>query len=464
MVFSSLEFLLRFLPAVLALYFIVPRKLKTLFLLAASLVFYAWGEPVYVGLMIASCIVNYFLGLAIDRHRGRPRAKVALISSIVVNLVLLGTFKYADFLIETGNYLLGSRIARPGLPLPIGISFYTFQALSYTIDVYRERAPVQHNLVTLATYIVLFPQLVAGPIVRYPAIAGELEERTHSIDLFAEGAYRFVLGLGKKVLLANNIGPIWSAATATANPSVLLSWLGILAFALQIYFDFSGYSDMAIGLGRMLGFHLPENFDFPYLSQSVTEFWRRWHMSLSQWFRDYVYIPLGGNRVARPRWIANILIVWSLTGLWHGASWNFAAWGLYFGLLLLVERLFLGQLLGRLPRIARHLYTMGIVLVSWVIFGLDSVATIGEYLGQLFALRGIDLYNAEALYILRSNAVLLLIALLGAVPIARALYERYAERGPIRAVAMPAFSVAVLMVSIAYLVDSSFNPFLYFRF
>jgi alginate O-acetyltransferase complex protein AlgI len=464
MVFSSLEFLLRFLPVVLALYFVVPRKLKNLFLLVASLIFYAWGEPVYVGLMIASCVVNYFLGIAIDRRRGSAGAKVALVFAISVNLALLGTFKYADFLIENVNRLLGSRIASPGLPLPIGISFYTFQALSYTIDVYRNRAPVQRNLVTLATYIALFPQLVAGPIVRYPTIAGELKERTHSIDLFATGAYRFVLGLGKKVLLANNIGTIWAAATATANPSVLLSWLGILAFALQIYFDFSGYSDMAIGLGRMLGFHLPENFDFPYVSQSVTEFWRRWHMSLGQWFRDYVYIPLGGNRVARPRWIGNILIVWSLTGLWHGASWNFAAWGLYFGLLLLIERLFLGQLLERLPGIARHVYTMGIVLISWVIFGFGSVTDIGDYLGNMFALRGVDLYNAEALYILQSNAILLLIALLGAVPLARILYDRYAERGVVRTVAVPAFSVALLTVSIAYLVDSSFNPFLYFRF
>jgi alginate O-acetyltransferase complex protein AlgI len=464
MVFSSLEFLLRFLPAVLALYFIVPHKRKNLFLLAASLVFYAWGEPVYVGLMIASCIVNYFLGLAIDRHRGTAGAKAALVSAIVVNLALLATFKYADFLIENVNRLLGSAIASPGLPLPIGISFYTFQALSYTIDVYRGRAPVQRNLLTLATYIALFPQLVAGPIVRYPAIAGELEDRTHSIDLFAEGAYRFVLGLGKKVLIANNIGTIWSTATTTANPSVLLSWLGIVAFALQIYFDFSGYSDMAIGLGRMLGFHLPENFDFPYLSQSVSEFWRRWHMSLSQWFRDYVYIPLGGNRVVRARWIGNILIVWSLTGLWHGASWNFAAWGLYFGLLLLIERLFLGRLLGRLPRMVRHTYTMGIVLVSWVIFGLDSIAAISSYLGQLFGLRGVDLYNAEALYVLRSNAILLPIALLGAVPLARTFHARYVERAVFRAVAVPAFSVAVLTVSIAYLVDSTFNPFLYFRF
>jgi alginate O-acetyltransferase complex protein AlgI len=464
MVFSSLEFLLRFLPAVLALYFVLPGRFKNPFLLASSLVFYAWGEPVYVGLMIGSCIVNYVLGLAIDRYRGKPGAKVALISALAVNLALLATFKYADLLIETVNGLLGSRITRPGLPLPIGISFYTFQALSYTIDVYRERAPVQRNPVALATYIALFPQLVAGPIVRYPKIAGELEERHHSIDLFAEGAYRFVLGLGKKVLLANNIGPIWTVATGTATPSVLLSWLGIVAFALQIYFDFAGYSDMAIGLGRMLGFHLPENFDFPYLSQSVTEFWRRWHMSLGQWFRDYVYIPLGGNRVAQPRWIANILIVWSLTGLWHGASWHFAAWGLYFGLLLLAERRFLGQLLGRLPRIARHVYTMGVVLVGWILFALDSVASIGHYLGQMLGLRGIDLYNAEALYILESNAILLLIALLGAVPIARALYARLIKRSIVRTVAVPAFTVAVLTVSIAYLVDSSFNPFLYFRF
>ena len=466
MVFSSLEFLLRFLPAVLLLYSCLPGRLKNPFLLIASLFFYAWGEPVYVALMIASCLVNYVLGLAIDRYRETTAAKAALVVSIVANLLALGFFKYADFLVESINGIFGSRIGLLAVevPLPIGISFYTFQALSYIVDVYRGRAPVQRNLITLATYITLFPQLVAGPIVRYPSIAEELDRRTHSLDLFAQGVHRFVLGLGKKVLVANNVGAMWASATGTADPSVLGSWLGIVAYALQIYFDFSGYSDMAIGLGRMFGFHLPENFDFPYISQSITEFWRRWHMSLGQWFRDYLYIPLGGNRVSQARWVRNVLVVWSLTGLWHGARWNFSFWGLYFGILLMVEKLFLGRLLERLPRVLRHAYALLIVLIGWVMFELDSVPEILGYLGELFALNGIDLYNVESLYLARSNLVLLLIATAGAVPLARKVYERVSELVLVRAVVMPAFYALVLVASIAYVVDSSFNPFLYFRF
>ena len=464
MVFSSLEFLLRFLPLVLLLYFVVPGKFKNLLLLVASLIFYAWGEPVYVLLMIASCVVNYVLGRAIDRNRGTPAAKAVLVASVVVNLSLLGFFKYADFLIQNINNLFGSRVGLLDLPLPIGISFYTFQALSYTIDVYRDRAPVLKNPVALATYITLFPQLIAGPIVRYPTIAQELHHRTHSLDLFAQGVHRFVVGLGKKVIIANNVGLIWESATTTANPSVLHSWLGIVAYALQIYFDFSGYSDMAIGLGRMFGFHVPENFDYPYISQSITEFWRRWHMSLGQWFRDYVYIPLGGNRVSRVKWVRNILVVWCLTGLWHGASWSFAFWGLYFGILLMVEKLFLGQLLERLPRILRHAYTLGVVLLGWAIFELDSVADILAYLGNMFALNGIELYNFESLYILRSNLVLLLIACLGAVPLFRDMYEKHAQKVWVRALVLPVVYAILLTVSMAYVVDSSFNPFLYFRF
>jgi len=464
MVFSSLEFLLRFLPAVLLLYFVVPARLKNPFLLIASLFFYAWGEPVYVVLMIVSCFVNYVLGLAIDRYKGATAAKAALVASIVANLLALGFFKYADFLIETVNKVFGSSIGLLSLPLPIGISFYTFQALSYIVDAYRGHAPVQKNPVTLATYITLFPQLVAGPIVRYPTIAQEFDRRTHSLDMFVQGVHRFVLGLGKKVLIANNIGLVWASATATADPSVLGSWLGIVAYALQIYFDFSGYSDMAIGLGRMFGFHLPENFDFPYISQSITEFWHRWHMSLGQWFRDYLYIPLGGNRVSRAKWVRNVLVVWFLTGLWHGANWNFCLWGLYFGILLMVEKLFLGRLLERLPGILRHAYALLIVLIGWVMFELDSVPAILGYLGDMFALNGINLYNPESLYILRSNLVLLLIATIGAVPLAKNVYEKVSELAFVRAVVMPAFYVLVLTVSIAYVVDSSFNPFLYFRF
>ncbi|MFC1953738.1 MBOAT family O-acyltransferase [Chloroflexota bacterium] len=464
MVFSSLEFFFRFLPVVLLLYFVVPRKLKNPLLLIASFFFYAWGEPVYVFLMIFSCVVNYALAFPIDKHRGTAKSKIALISSIVVSLSLLGFFKYADFFVININNIFGTSISPFYLPLPIGISFYTFQILSYTIDVYRNSTPVQKNLIALSTYITLFPQLIAGPIVRYNTIAQDLIGRKHSLSLFAEGVHRFVIGLGKKVFIANNVALMWELSKTTADPSILLSWLGIIAFSFQIYFDFSGYSDMAIGLGRMLGFRYQENFNFPYISKSITEFWRRWHMSLSQWFRDYLYIPLGGNRVSMPRWILNILIVWSLTGFWHGASWNFMFWGFYFGVLLLVERLFLGKLLERLPGAVGHIYTLLIVSISWVIFELGSPAEIFHYLGNMFAVNGIDIINFESLYILKSNLVLLLIAGIGAVPLFKNIYERYSNIVVVRAIIMPVFYVIVLTVSIAYLIDSSFNPFLYFRF
>ncbi|MFC1929836.1 MBOAT family O-acyltransferase [Chloroflexota bacterium] len=464
MVFSSLEFIFRFLPVALLLYFIAPRKLKNPILLIASLFFYAWGEPIYVFLMIFSCVVNYALAIPIDKHRGTAKSKVALVASIVISLALLGFFKYADFFVVNINNILGTSISPLYLPLPIGISFYTFQILSYTIDVYRNNAPVQKNPIALSTYITLFPQLIAGPIVRYNSIAQDLTDRKHSLALFTEGVHRFVIGLGKKVFIANNVALIWELSKTTADPSVLLNWLGIIGFSFQIYFDFSGYSDMAIGLGRMLGFRYQENFNFPYISKSITEFWRRWHMSLSQWFRDYLYIPLGGNRVSMPRWIFNILIVWSLTGFWHGASWNFMFWGFYFGVLLLVERLFLSKVLERLPGAVGHIYTLLIVLISWVIFELGSPADIFHYLGNMFAVNGIDIYNFESFYILKSNLVLLLIAGIGAVPLFKNVYERYSTIIFVRAVIMPVFYVIVLTVSIAYLIDSSFNPFLYFRF
>lgn len=464
MVFSSLEFLFRFLPFSLLLYYITPGKLKNSLLLIASLFFYAWGEPIYVVLMIVSCVVNYTLALCIDKYRGTTRSKIALISSIAISLSLLGFFKYADFLIININNIFGVDISPLYLPLPIGISFYTFQILSYTIDVYRHNTPVQKNLITLSTYITLFPQLIAGPIIRYNTIAQELTDRKHSLALFAEGVHRFILGLGKKVLIANNVALVWELSKTTTDPSVLLSWLGIIGFSFQIYFDFSGYSDMAIGLGRMLGFQYQENFNFPYISKSITEFWRRWHMSLSQWFRDYLYIPLGGNRVSVRRWIFNILIVWSLTGFWHGSSWNFMFWGFYFGVLLLVERFFLGKLLEKLPGVIGHIYTLLIVVVSWVIFELGSPAEIFNYLGNMFGMNGIDIVNFESFYILKSNLVLLLIAAIGAVPLFKYIYKRYSNIVLVRAVIMPVFYLIILTVSIAYLVDSSFNPFLYFRF
>ncbi|MBT4074339.1 MAG: MBOAT family protein [Chloroflexi bacterium] len=464
MVFSSLEFLFRFLPAILLLYFIAPRRLKNPILLVGSLFFYAWGEPVFVVLMVLSSAINYFLALWIDKFRGSARSGYALAASVVVSLALLGFFKYADLLVDTVNSGFGSDFSPLDLPLPIGISFYTFQILSYTIDVYKDRVPVQRNPISLAMYIALFPQLIAGPIVRYRSVASAIDNRTHSLEMFSDGVHRFVIGLAKKVLIANNIGLLWDSAVTTSEPSVMLAWLGIAAFSFQIYFDFSGYSDMAIGLGRMLGFRYPENFNYPYISQSVTEFWRRWHMSLGQWFRDYLYIPLGGNRVSRLMWVRNVLIVWFLTGLWHGASWNFAIWGLYFGVLLLIERVFLATLLERIPRPFRHAYLLLVVLIGWTIFQLGSPGEILSYLGDMFGLTGIDLANNEAWFLLRSNIVLLVLATAGSIPLFAKLYERTLPRLTVRTFVMPSYYAGLLLVSTAYLVDSSFNPFLYFRF
>jgi alginate O-acetyltransferase complex protein AlgI len=464
MVFSSLEFLFLFLPAMLAVYFAAPARLKNLLLLLGSLFFYAWGEPVYVLLMIVSITINYFLAVAIEATRGTSKSLIAVVTSVVLSLLFLGFFKYADFAVGTLNGLLGADLPSPDLPLPIGISFYTFQILSYTVDVYRGNVEAQRDFVTLAMYISLFPQLIAGPIVRYRTIVPDLKHRTHSLELFSEGVQRFSVGLAKKVIIANNIGLLWRSALETSEPSVALAWLGVIGFAFQIYFDFSGYSDMAIGLGRMFGFRFPENFDYPYVSQTVTEFWRRWHISLGQWFRDYVYIPLGGNRVSYVKWIRNIFIVWVLTGLWHGAAWNFAIWGLYFGVLLYLERTFLARLLQRGPRFLRHVYVLLAVLVSWTIFELDTADRIFRYLGDMFALSDIPLVNAEASYLLRSNLVLLLIAALGSVPLLKVLRERYADRRFVRVAAAPVLNTLLLFVSYAYLIDSTFNPFLYFRF
>jgi alginate O-acetyltransferase complex protein AlgI len=464
MVFSSLEFLFLFLPVVLALYFAVPMRFKNLLLLAGSLFFYAWGEPVYVVLMVVSIVVNYFLALAIERRRGAPGARVAVVASIVISLGFLAFFKYADFVVGTLNGILGLQIPDLDLPLPIGISFYTFQILSYTVDVYRGNVEAQRHFITLAMYISLFPQLIAGPIVRYRTIVEDLRDRSHTVEAFAEGAQRFTIGLAKKVIVANNIGLLWTAALETSQPSVLLAWLGIIGFAFQIYFDFSGYSDMAIGLGRMFGFRFPENFNYPYISRTVTEFWRRWHISLGRWFRDYVYIPLGGNRVSYVKWIRNIFVVWFLTGLWHGAAWNFAIWGVYFGVLLWVERTFLAAFLQRLPRFVGHAYVLFAVLVSWVVFQLDTPSQIFGYFADLFALGGLPAANAEAAYLLRSNLVLLVAAAIGATPLVKRLSVRSAGSPVVRRALAPALTALLLVVSYGYLVDSTFNPFLYFRF
>jgi len=464
MLFSSLEFLLRFLPATLLLYYLAPRRWRNGILVVASLVFYAWGEPFGLALLVLSCAVNHALGRAIDGSRGTARARALFILSVTANLSFLGVFKYADLLIATTNELLGSSLTLLGLPLPVGISFYTFKALSYIIDVHRGKHPAEKSIVVFATYISLFPSLLAGPIDSYGSLSAEIKDPQSSLELAGEGIHRFVIGLGKKVILADNLALLWRWCRATENPSVLSGWLGIIAFALQLYFDFSGYSDMAVGLGRMLGFHLMENFDFPYISLSITEFWHRWHISMGRWFRDYLYIPMGGNRVSQSKWIRNVLVVWAATGLWHGASWNFVAWGAYFGVLLALEKLWIGKVMERLPALVRNGYTMLIVLVSWVIFGLRTLPEISSYLGVMFGLDGTELANTESLYLLASNGVLLAIGILASTPLFSRLHGSWSRRSYVRTLALPAYYLVILVVSVAYIVDASFNPFLYFRF
>lgn len=475
MVFSSLLFLFYFLPAVLLLYFLIPKKLRNALLLIASLFFYAWGEPVYVVIMLAVIAVDYLHGLIIQRKKdmGDLRgAKIALIAAVVLNLAALGFFKYSNFLIGNLNAVPGVDIPLLELTLPIGISFYTFQSLPYVIDVYRGDVKAQRNIVSFGTYVALFPQLIAGPIVQYKTIDQQLTDRTENFDQFGDGVRRFVTGLGKKVLLANTIGLIWTQISAMdpASVPVLTAWIGILAFTFQIYFDFSGYSDMAIGLGKMFGFTFLENFNYPYMSKSITEFWRRWHISLSTWFRDYVYIPLGGNRKGLPIQIRNILVVWILTGIWHGASWNFVAWGLFFGILLMAEKLFLLKWLKKAPAVVSHLYTMLMVILSWALFAFDSLSAGFSYIGAMFGAHGAGLYDSRSLYLLLTNGLLLLIGAVGCTNLPKRAAARL-ENGRL-ALSRPAVStvaagvvlLAISALSVAYLVDASYNPFLYFRF
>ncbi len=475
MVFSSLLFLFYFLPAVLLLYFLVPKKLKNALLLVASLVFYAWGEPVYVVIMLAVIAVDYLHGRIIQRRKdtGDLRgAKIALVSAVILNLAALGFFKYSNFLIGNLNAIPGVDIPVLKLTLPIGISFYTFQSLSYVIDVYRGDVKAQRNIISFGAYVALFPQLIAGPIVQYKTIDRQLTERTENFDQFGDGVRRFVTGLGKKVLLANTIGLIWTQISAMnpADVPLLTAWIGILAFTFQIYFDFSGYSDMAIGLGQMFGFTFLENFNYPYMSKSITEFWRRWHISLSTWFRDYVYIPLGGNRRGLPIQIRNILIVWMLTGVWHGASWNFVAWGLFFGVLLTAEKLFLLKWLEKAPSFVSHLYTMLMVILSWALFAFDSLSAGFSYIGAMFGAHGAGLYDSRSLYLLLTNGLLLLVGAIGCTSLPKRAVARL-ENGRL-ALSRPAIStiaagvvlLAISTLSVAYLVDASYNPFLYFRF
>ena len=456
MLFSSVTFLFFFLPITLMLHQLLPWRWKNHVLLAASVVFYASGEPVYILLLAFSAFVGWLHGLYMTRHPGH---RGALVSAICWNLVFLLFFKYADFLTGSINSLLGTAIPALGLSLPIGISFYTFQNMSYVIDVYRGDSKAERNFASYATYLCLFPQLIAGPIVRYSDVARELQERTVDTAQFSRGVVRFLVGLGKKVLLANSIGVL--AELTVPDGSVLFSWLRAIAYTFQIYFDFAGYSDMAIGMGAMMGFQFPENFNYPYLSRSVTEFWRRWHMTLGGWFRDYVYIPLGGSRTSTIKWVRNVLIVWMLTGIWHGASWNFLLWGLYYGILLLVEKFFLGKYLkGKvLPRI----YVMLLTILGFVLFHSATASEALLEIGRMFGLGGLPVVNATALYYLKSYAVLLVLCALGSTPLPKYLAGKIQAHKAI-VVLQPAMVLAVLLLVTACLVDGSFNPFLYFRF
>jgi len=466
MLFSSIPFLYYFLPCVLILYFAVPKKLKNSVLLLSSLFFYGWGEPRYLLFMLFSITQGYVFGLLIEKYRGRTASKVFLTLSVCISLLLLGYCKYADFFIENFNAATGLSLPLLKIALPIGISFYTFQILSYDVDVYRGDVEAQRNYVNLAAYISMFPQLIAGPIVRYSDIEMQLTSRSHSVAGAALGVRRFILGLSKKILIANLLGELVSIFKASGEKSVLFFWLYAISYCLHIYFDFSGYSDMAIGIGRIFGFSFIENFNYPYISASITEFWRRWHISLGSWFRDYLYIPLGGNRVSKPRWFLNILIVWMATGFWHGAAWNFVLWGLMFAVLLVVEKLGLLKLLGK-SKVVSRIYTLFFVLLSFVLFDSASITDALGNIAGLFGAGGISAVNAESLYYLRSYAPLLVAAAIGATPLPKLAAEKLSslKRGSIiMSVLEPVVLLLLLAVCTAFLIDGSFNPFLYFRF
>ena len=466
MLFSSVPFLYYFLPATLLLYLIVPRCLKNTVLLLVSLVFYAWGEPRYIVVMLASVALGYVFGLLIERFRGKRAAKVFLTLSVASSLAFLVYFKYADFFITNWNAVTGFAVPLLEIALPIGISFYTFQILSYTVDVYRGEASAQKNPINLAAYITLFPQLIAGPIVRYSDVDRQLGERTHTLDKTALGIRRFILGLAKKILIADALAAFCSDFSASGEKSVLFFWLYAIAFSLQIYFDFSGYSDMAIGLGKIFGFDFLENFNYPFISGSITEFWRRWHMSLGSWFRDYVYIPLGGNRVSKARGLFNIFVVWMLTGFWHGASWNFIFWGLFFAVCLLAEKLWLLPHLKK-AKVWNHFYVLILVLFSFVLFASEDMETLLFNVKGMIGLGGVPTVTAATLYYLRSYAVIFAIAIVGSTPLVKKALgairdRRIGER--VVNVAEPLALTALLLVMTGYLVDGSFSPFLYFRF
>ena len=468
MLFSSIVFLFTFLPAVMLLYYLLPVRFRNVILLLASLVFYAWGEPVYLFLMLLSILFNYFSGLDIARNlQDKRAAKRSLVFNLIINLAVLGFFKYEGFVLDTLNGILPVHISYHALPLPIGISFYTFQILSYIIDIYRGNVKVQTNLPNFALYVTMFPQLIAGPIVQYADVDEQLASREISRTKFGEGSMYFIRGLAKKVLLANTSGMIFTEVSGLAkdNIAVMTAWLGAFAYMFQIYFDFSGYSDMAIGLGKMFGFEFNMNFNYPYVSKSITEFWRRWHISLSSWFRDYVYIPLGGNRVSKIKHIRNLLIVWFLTGLWHGAAWNFVAWGLYYGVILIIEKYLLSPVLDRLPDVVRHIYSIVLVVIGWVLFFSSSFGQAADYIRVMFGAGAHGFADRESMYLLTSNLILWLILIFGSTPLVHFRYEHMLRSKKWNTTIINSVVYAALfIVCIAYLVTETYNPFLYFRF
>lgn len=467
MVFSSLVFMFLFLTITLVLYYIVPKMFRNTLIFLSGIFFYAWGEPLYVFVMLMSTAIDYTAGLLIHIFDKKKAVRViCLIVSLAMNLSLLGVFKYGGFIIENVNLIFGTNFANPNLPLPIGISFFTFQSMSYTIDMFLRKIKVQKNPITFGAFVTLFPQIVAGPIVRYDDIALELDNRKLTLDMMYDGVVTFITGLGKKVLIANSIGMLWTTVKGmdTANMSVLTAWAGILAFTFQIYFDFSGYSDMAIGLGKIMGFNFPKNFDYPYMSKSISEFWRRWHITLGNWFKSYVYFPLGGNRKGTGRTLFNLAVVWALTGMWHGASWNFILWGALYGVVIILEKLFLGKVLEKIPNAFSWIYTMLLVILGWVLFDTADLPTAMNYIATMFGATGI-LWDNTALYFLLSYGIVFVICAFACTDAWKKLMEMAHDKFPkIVDYSTIIGKTAVMLCSIAYLVDATYNPFLYFNF
>lgn len=468
MVFSSLTFLFVFLPIVLLIYYISPKPLKNFVILLFSLIFYAWGEPKFIFLIILSILINYIGALQIVKNSSdTEKRKFIFITLLLIDISILFFFKYYGFIISSIGSLFGIDLVIRDIPLPLGISFYTFQQISYIIDVYTKKTKVQKNLINFAAYITMFPQLIAGPIVKYNDIEGQLKNRNENLTQFSSGVHRFIIGLGKKVLLANSIGALWSEIKVIPlnEISILTSWIGIIAFALQIYFDFSGYSDMAIGLAKMFGFEFLENFNYPYISKSVTEFWRRWHISVGTWFREYLYIPLGGNKKGNLIQIRNLFVVWFTTGLWHGASFNFIAWGIYFGVILFIEKIIFKNILNKLPSFLCHIYTLILVLIGWVIFDMNTLSSAMEYISIMFGLSNNLVVDKLSLFILSNNIVILLIGIICSTTLLPNVFKKLrCSLKKSNIFIIISLYLIIFILSISYLVGESFNPFLYFRF